>query len=257
MRSKRLLTLLLVLCLVFGCVAPAAAVTGGSKAYDGTVQASEQGGLQNDVQGEEETSSEQDLDMIVSEDGTLTRVPTLKDDTSKVVSGSETAIQSGGEQVAVPEQNEAAPTVSENGQWVASAADKDVDVELKAELSESLAELREAANVFAADEIVSAFVVMEERPNVSFFGDINDVPLSSEANLQMQQNAVIAAIEEDVLDGDELQVNHQFTYLANAFSITTEFGNLEEIAKLDGVAHVYLMPIYYPMAEDELVETEG
>ena len=93
MRSKRLLTLLLVLCLVFGCVAPAAAVTGGSEAYDGTVQASEQGG--------EETSSEQDLDMIVSEDGTLTCVPTLKDDTSKVVSGSETAIQGGGEQVAV------------------------------------------------------------------------------------------------------------------------------------------------------------
>lgn len=62
-----------------------------------------------------------------------------------------------------------------------------------------------------------------------------------------KQDAVIASIEDHVLGGEELEVRYQFTYLTNAFSIKTEFRNLEEIAALDGVKSVFLAPVYQPV----------
>ena len=51
---------------------------------------------------------------------------------------------------------------------------------------------------------------------------------------------------------NELNVKRQFTYLANAISIRTAFGNLEDIARLEGVKSVFLMPVYQPMSVDTL-----
>lgn len=90
MRSKRLLTLLLVFCMVLSCVTPAAAVTAGSEAYNGEAA---QNAPQNDLQ--EEQAEAQSFDMIVSEDGTVTRVPTLRDDTANVSAANASSVQGG------------------------------------------------------------------------------------------------------------------------------------------------------------------
>lgn len=63
-----------------------------------------------------------------------------------------------------------------------------------------------------------------------------------------KQDAVIASIEDCVLEGEELAVRYQFTYLTNAFSIDTEFQNLEEIARPWMASRAwFLAPVYQPV----------
>ncbi|MBQ7231166.1 MAG: hypothetical protein IJX04_09775, partial [Oscillospiraceae bacterium] len=113
------------------------------------------------------------------------------------------------------------------GQWnITEIGDLGADL-LPAETPECLAELKEAEAYFNADEKVVAFVVMEEKPLAEIYPSILDVSVTAEKKLLNQQNAVLAAIEEDVVDKEEeLEVRYQFTYLTNAISIETEFENL-------------------------------
>lgn len=108
-----------------------------------------------------------------------------------------------------------------------------------------LEELKEAAAIFDADDKVAAFVVIEDKPLAETYTSIQDVSAAARNKLLSKQDAVIETIEEDVLDQDEeLDVRYQFTYLTNAFSIETRFENLAEIAKLENVKSVFIMPVY-------------
>ena len=111
---------------------------------------------------------------------------------------------------------------------------------------ECIAELKRAAEQIDAAERVAAFVVMESAPLVDRFQSITEVPAASEKKLLAEQNRVVEQIEKNVLPGTELEIRYQFTYLTNSFSIRTEFKNLAEIAKLDGVKSVFIMPVYNP-----------
>ena len=75
-----------------------------------------------------------------------------------------------------------------------------MDVQFDTELSATLQELREAAEVYSAEDVVSAFVVMEDKPLAETYSSINSVPSNVEARLQQLQDAVITRIEEDVLN---------------------------------------------------------
>ena len=135
---------------------------------------------------------------------------------------------------------------STNGSWSASPVEG-LDASLTiSETPECIAELKEAAEIYKASDVVTAFVVMEEKPLAETFSSIKNVSASDEKKLLKKQDAVISKIEKNVLDGVELEVRYQFTYLTNSFSISTEFGNLSEIAMMDGVKSVYLMPVYNP-----------
>ena len=199
MNFKRVLTMLLALCLVLNMTVPGvSALTAGGNEF---------------VPGQDPTASEK------TAEGEPTRITTLRD------------------------ANQAQSSVKNQGEWTAEeVAVPDVDL-MKAELPQGVKELAEAAELYAADEVVPAFIVLEEKPLADTGVSIQAVPADKEAAMLAAQNRLINTISKKVL-GEELDVRYQFTYLTNAVSVNVPFGKLAEIARLDGVKTVFLMPVY-------------
>lgn len=230
MRSKRLLTMLMALCMLVSVISPAVyATTAPENTYISSQQNTEQ------VEAKNEASSKAN-GLVVSQDA-QEGLLNLRDDP-----------------LLQPEVK--TPGVSTaNGTWTATESEVDPSISLTlSELPECLQELEKAAEVFAEKQRVTAFVVMEEAPLSESNSSIARVAAADEKDLLDVQDAVIEEIEKVILKGAELAVRYQFTYLTNAFSIETEFENLEKIATLDNVKTVFVMPIYDPVATDETVD---
>ena len=133
-----------------------------------------------------------------------------------------------------------------DGQWIITDAEGVSAVLKDAQLPEHIQALRAARKYFDSDDCVAAFVVLEADPTVEQYSSIADVPEQKTEDLMAQQDALIEAIEDTVLEGEDLQVVTQFTYLTNSVVVETEFANLEAIAALDGVKRVFVSPVYYP-----------
>ena len=201
MNFKRVLTMLLVLCLMVNMFVP------GVSAISATGD--------NYVAGFDPTASESNAK------GEPIHVSTLKD-----------AVKA-----------EVAATDSE-GKWVAEQTEvPDFDL-MNAELPQGVKELAEAAELYAEEDVVAAFVVLEEAPLADTGVSIMAVPADKEAAMLATQNRLINTISKKVLAGEKLDVRYQFTYLTNAVSVNVPFGKLDEIAELDGVKTVFLMPVY-------------
>ncbi len=153
-----------------------------------------------------------------------------------------------------------AKAVKGESEWSVTKVDKDLNLTLK-ETPECIEELQKAAELFERDEKVMAFVVMEDEPLAESVSSINEVSSTDEQKLLSAQNEVIADIKAQLLDGGNLNVRYQFTYLTNSFTIETEFGNLAEIAMMDGVKSVFVMPVFYPATAEggmsPMTETSG
>ncbi len=217
MRSKRVLTMLLAVIMALSVLSPAAMAVGSnrnaqfapSKVVDTTSK---------------NPASALEIDQQAPVANQAQGMPTLRDESGKLnvsLQDAETA----------------------DGKWIATAVDKDLDL-AALNRSETFQELQEAKEVFAQDETVAAFVVMEESPLSELFSSIASVTKADEEKLLAIQDKVIAMIEKLVLGGQELDVRYQFTYLTNAFTITTEFANLFEIAQMENVKSVFIMPVY-------------
>ncbi len=207
MRSKRLIAILLTLCLVMTVFAPAAsAVEVGGSSY------------------------------AASQKGESGKVNTSRPGNSLQLSGNnKTDIQSLRDQIQA--------TLGGN------LADKDFSLSLRdVRLDAVLEELKAASAFHSGDEKVNAFVVMEGNALAETHTSMSQVNEAAKRTLLNQQALVIRKIEDQVLAGAELTVRYQFTYLANAFSVLTEFDNLDEIAKIEGVKSVFLMPTYQPLS---------
>ena len=198
MNFKRVLTMLLALCLIVNMAVPGvSALTAGENEY---------------VAGQNPTASEK------TAQGERINITTLKN-----------AVQ-------------AKPAATAEGKWTAQQVDVEADL-LKAELPQGVKELREAAELYEADEVVPAFIVLEDKPLAETSVSIQAVPADKEARMLAQQNKLIGTISRKVLKA-ELDVRYQFTYLSNAITANVPFGALAEIAELPGVKTVFLMPVY-------------
>ncbi|MBQ7871450.1 MAG: S8 family serine peptidase, partial [Oscillospiraceae bacterium] len=134
---------------------------------------------------------------------------------------------------------------AQSGFWTATISETDATVDMMdAALPAFLEQMRSAEFVYEADELVSAFVVLEEQPLAETYSSILAVPAAATAQLESRQEALVATIETEVLGGSELEVQTQFTYLTNSVVISTAYGNLDEIAALPGVKDVFLTPVY-------------
>ena len=207
MRSKRLLTLLLVLCMVVSTLAPAAHAANWTQG--GPVQ-SQDAAPTNPAAAEKAPAGALNL-----RDNPLTKEDAEENSEAK-------------------------------GQWNATRLEDSPASLTLTDTPACIEELRRAAEVIAADEVVSAFVVMEQAPLAELHSSIVRVPARDEQQLLSAQNVLIDKIQKDVLEGEKLTVRYQFTYLTNAFSIETEFANLEQIASMPGVKSVFVMPVYHP-----------
>ena len=198
MNFKRVLTMLLALCLIVNMAVPGvSALTAGENEY---------------VPGQNPTASEK------TAQGEKINITTLKN-----------AVQ-------------AKPVTTEEGKWTAQQVDIEADL-LKAELPQGVKELREAAELYEADEVVPAFIVLEDKPLAESGVAIQAVPAQQEQAMLAQQNKLINTISRKVLN-EKLDVRYQFTYLSNAITANVPFGALAEIAELPGVKTVFLMPVY-------------
>ena len=223
MRSKRLLTMLLALVMVLSAVSPAVSAT--------TVSADSYIGSNNSKENSEaktEASPFENDRLVSSEntDGALN----LRENAGYIPKVEETK------------------TADPEGRWTASPVEGNLpDVSLTLpETPDSIKELKEASKLYEDNDMVNAFVVMEDKPLAETYSSIFQVDGKREEALLEIQNSIIEMIEKFVLKGEKLDVRYQFTYLTNAFSIATEFGKLTEIAEMDGVKSVYLMPVYTP-----------
>jgi len=221
MRSKRLFALLLVFCLVLSNLSPmASAVEVGE---DSVIKAQQK--IEN-AEPTDKAGSPKDNSLLVSPDGAAQSVPTLRDN-AVVKSEIETAENS-------------------NGSWQITPADAPNTSLLNPEVPACIEELKEVAKLYSADEVVTAFVVMEDQPLAETHSSPRLVSAAAEKAMIEKQDAVINSIEKNVLAGEKLEVRYQFTYLTNSFSMKTEFKNLEKIAYIPGVKSVFVMPVYNP-----------
>ncbi len=221
MKSKRLLTLLLTLCMLVSVLTPAAsALSAGSDTYAG---------------------EQSDSSFVTSE-------KSESSPTNSLVASGESVSNTLRTQSGYGVQVEG----SQSSNWSIEATDAEPSVSLMDDnLADTLAELKEAEAYYSSSDKVIAFVVMEDAPLADRYTSVKKVNAREEAKLLSVQDAVISNIENNLLGGSQLEVRYQFTYLTNAFSIETEFGNLAKIAQLPNVKSVYLMPMYDPCTTQE------
>lgn len=141
------------------------------------------------------------------------------------------------------------PDLSDTGHWTVAPA-QSASSHANAALTASLQELKEASEIYAQNDVVAAFIVLEDAPLVEQgYAAIRDVPDAQTNQLLQKQDSVIQSIEKNVLDGSKLDVRYQFTYLTNSVSVRVEFGRLAEIAAQPGVKTVFLAPTYAPQTD--------
>ncbi len=227
MRSKRLLTMLLAIVMVLSVLSPAAVAV--TPSVNSVMNPSTQPEVVDPTN--EGNASNKDNDLILSQGSTHGSV-TLRDE----------------DRVSVNVQ-EAESSLKGDGTWTVNRVDADLDLTLK-EIPACIEELQQAAEVYSKNEVVAAFVVMEEAPLAETVSSISRVSAADETKMLNIQDRIIDQIESKILKGKELNVRYQFTYLTNSFTIETEFQNLEQIAKMDGVKSVFVMPVYNPCTTD-------
>jgi len=234
--SKRLLSLILAICLVFTALSPAAmAVEAGEDFVVNASQTAEES-------TETGSNSKQNSNVIKGEKQELNSLKNGGTAQNKPASGTGNG-------------NGLKPT---GGSWSFQETDVSSQVSLmNTSKKEALAELKLAAEVYTAETDVVAFVVMEDAPLVIGGTSINKVSDSAEKALLQKQDAAIAAIEKQILGGEKLTVRHQFTYLTNSFTVQTAFGNLDKIMEIPGVKSVFVAPSYKPSAANPLTVSSG
>ena len=212
MKSKKMLALILTFCLMFGILAPAASA----------IQVAGEN-VKNVIQGENATTGSNWLDkLLISAGEALGLKNTLR-----------------GQK---PDSDYELNLV--NGKWVATTADGSM-VELQnSQLPTHIQELKKAAEEYQPMDKVVAFVTLKTAPSADSYSSIHDVPASLTEKLTAEQNELIAAIEQNVLDGQKLNIVSRFTHLTNSVVIEVEFGKLEAVAALKGVKSVFLNPTY-------------
>lgn len=124
----------------------------------------------------------------------------------------------------------------------------DTQITAKLEQEDAL-QAEDAENAIDPQEDVRIFIVFEEAPALKAGFSAKDIGSNQKAKayagrLLRAQEQMIGQIEQTALAGETLAVRHHFTLAANAISATVAYGKLDEIAQVDGVAGVYLAPVY-------------
>ena len=98
------------------------------------------------------------------------------------------------------------------------------------------------------DEDVRVIIVMDGDSVVSanHAAQYSTATVRQMDQIKATQDEVIDQIEETALDGQQLPVAYQYSYLVNGVAATVPYGKLEEIEAMDGVREVVLQSVYEP-----------
>lgn len=116
--------------------------------------------------------------------------------------------------------------------------------QLKGYKSESF--LRSNSYKYAADETVRAIVILSGDPEADIAERGTERAVSQRTKLMRQHESVRKS-----MSGIKYELAHEFTALTNGFSCDVAYGDLDQIAALDGVEAVYIANRY---ASPELVK---
>ena len=119
---------------------------------------------------------------------------------------------------------------------------------VEAELSNSKEtglELLNEATVSETD-MVDVIIVMEDASIIEKDSDakMNWLTKLEIAIMESKQNKVVSKIERRALEGEEIDVRYQYTWLLNGVATTVPYGAIDEIEAVDGVKDVLLEMVY-------------
>ena len=156
---------------------------------------------------------------------------------------------------ACPFRTSAAETTAEGGEDRGTrlpftrADDADADVLHEA----ARAQQTKAEAPYADTDVVRVSIVLNRKATLEVFSasDVvsNAAAMAYRDQLQVEQNAVVARIEQEVLAGAHLDVVWNMTLAANIVSANVPYGQMEEIAAVRGVKNVFVENQYDPLED--------
>ncbi|MGN0168983.1 MAG: S8 family serine peptidase [Acetatifactor sp.] len=110
-------------------------------------------------------------------------------------------------------------------------------------------EVPEEEPAYAADEQVRVFIVLEDEAVIDAGYEmdglsVNDDAMRLSSQIEKEQETVVEEIQKEALGGNRLDVRYNFSILTNAVSANVAYGDIEAIREVDGVAEVYIVPVY-------------
>ena len=117
-------------------------------------------------------------------------------------------------------------------------------IDANVRLPQSQVNKEEEEPLYADTDVVRVSIVLNKASTLELFSsaDIasNEGAMAYRDQLQKDQQTVAARIEEQVLDGEPLDVVWNLTLAANIISANVLYGQIDEIAKVRGVDEVFL-----------------
>ena len=114
------------------------------------------------------------------------------------------------------------------------------------------AEMGEDTAAYQAHDLVRVSIILEDASTLEAYSDAPAV--SYRAALQRKQDSVVRKISSTILGREDLDVVWNLTLVANMISANVEYGKIEQIKQLPGVADVVLEQQYEPAASENTVQ---
>lgn len=118
------------------------------------------------------------------------------------------------------------------------------------DLKQNPTEPEKVEDLYSADETVRIIVVMENKSLLEQGCSVADIASSGQKvakqvqSLREQQDALAQTIETQVLEGETLEVKYHYNVAISGLAIEAPYGALEEIRNLEGVKTAFVAPVY-------------
>ena len=121
---------------------------------------------------------------------------------------------------------------------------EEINVDLGKDAEEAEALLNE--QTVSEDDIVDVIIIMDDESVIEKDSDatMNWLTKIQIAIMEAKQNSVVSKIEKKALDGEEIEIRYQYTWLLNGIATKVPYGAIDDIEAIDGVKDVLLEMVY-------------
>ena len=124
------------------------------------------------------------------------------------------------------------------------------------------AEMGEDTAAYQAHDLVRVSIILEDTSTLEAYSDAaaegtlaeDAAAVSYRAALQRKQDSIVRKISSTILGREELDVVWNLTLVANLISANVEYGKIEQIKQIPGVADVVLEQQYEPASSENTVQ---
>ena len=124
------------------------------------------------------------------------------------------------------------------------------------------AEMGEDTAAYQAHDLVRVSIILEDTSTLEAYSDAaaegtlaeDAAAVSYRAALQRKQDSIVRKISSTILGREDLDVVWNLTLVANLISANVEYGKIEQIKQIPGVADVVLEQQYEPAASENTVQ---